>query len=54
MPVANTRRIALVFARPLVEGEDRGIRPFVVPINDAKEMFKGVQSWFVPLNQQDI
>jgi acyl-CoA oxidase len=34
--------IAVVFARLVVGTEDRGIRPFVVPINDGCEMCSGV------------
>ncbi|RAL13275.1 uncharacterized protein BO97DRAFT_442692 [Aspergillus homomorphus CBS 101889] len=43
MPIAGTPRVALVMARLLVEGEDRGIRPFVVPINDGYRMCQGVK-----------
>ncbi|RDW78585.1 putative acyl-CoA oxidase [Aspergillus mulundensis] len=39
---------ALVMARLIVEGEDRGVRPFVVPLNDGNEMFKGVVSKLMP------
>lgn len=45
MPVAGIRRVAVVFARLLVNGEDRGLRPFIVPINDGHQMVKGVKSW---------
>ncbi|KAL5359067.1 acyl-CoA oxidase [Aspergillus floccosus] len=48
MPVAGIRRVAIVFARLLVNGEDRGLRPFIVPINDGKQMVKGVKSWLFP------
>lgn len=41
--------IAVVFARLLVEGEDYGIRPFVVPLNDGKQMCVGVTARFVNL-----
>ena len=47
MPMAGVRRIAIVFARLVVDEEDRGVRPFIVPLNDGKEMNKGVQSWYV-------
>ncbi|PYI14707.1 acyl-CoA oxidase [Aspergillus violaceofuscus CBS 115571] len=49
MPMAGIPRVALVMARLLVEGEDRGIRPFVVPINDGYRMCQGVKSWQVLL-----
>ena len=35
-------RIGIVIARLVVEGEDRGVRPFVVSLNDGSEMCKGV------------
>lgn len=31
-------------AKLVVDGEDRGIRPFVVALGDGKEMCKGVTS----------
>lgn len=34
--------VAVVIARLLVEGEDRGVRPFLVPLGDGHEMCKGV------------
>ncbi|KAL4909250.1 hypothetical protein BDW74DRAFT_79126 [Aspergillus multicolor] len=40
--------VALVMARLNVEGEDRGVRPFVVPLNDGHEMCKGVVSKLMP------
>jgi alkylation response protein AidB-like acyl-CoA dehydrogenase len=36
--------IAVVIARLIVEGEDRGVRPFLVPMSDGKKMCKGVTS----------
>lgn len=42
MPIAGMPRIALVFARPMIEGDDRGIRPFIVGLGDGKEMCTGV------------
>ncbi|OQE88305.1 hypothetical protein PENNAL_c0017G11826 [Penicillium nalgiovense] len=48
MPIAGTRRIAIVMACLIFEGENRGIRPFVVPINDGKQMCKGVHSRLLP------
>ncbi|GKZ37084.1 hypothetical protein AbraIFM66950_008475 [Aspergillus brasiliensis] len=40
--------IAVVFARLIVEGEDYGVRPFLVPLGDGKEMCKGVISKALP------
>ena len=39
--------VAVVFARLIVDSEDRGHRPFIVPINDGKQMCAGVQSRYV-------
>lgn len=36
--------IGIVFARLLVEGMDWGVRPFIVQLNDGKEMCKGVEA----------
>ncbi|PYH88115.1 hypothetical protein BO71DRAFT_436066 [Aspergillus ellipticus CBS 707.79] len=47
MPVVNLPRIALVMAKLIVDDEDRGIRPFIVSLNDGQTMCKGVTS--VPL-----
>ncbi|KZV96956.1 hypothetical protein EXIGLDRAFT_732030 [Exidia glandulosa HHB12029] len=44
----NMPRVAIVIARLVVEGEDRGIRPFLVPLSDGKEMCKGVTSRQLP------
>ena len=41
--------IAVVFARLLAEGEDYGIRPFVVALNDGEQMCAGVTARFVNL-----
>ncbi|EMD32148.1 hypothetical protein CERSUDRAFT_119122 [Gelatoporia subvermispora B] len=45
---AGTPCIAVVFARLIVDGDDRGIRPFVVPLNDGQQMCKGVESKLLP------
>lgn len=47
MPIAGIPRIAVVFARLMVEGDDRGIRPFIVALGDGKEMCTGVTSMYV-------
>ncbi|PWY70922.1 acyl-CoA oxidase [Aspergillus heteromorphus CBS 117.55] len=49
IPVAGIPRIAIVFARLLVEGEDRGIRPFVVHINNGWQMRHGIRAWRLPV-----
>ncbi|OQE42967.1 hypothetical protein PENCOP_c003G03942 [Penicillium coprophilum] len=48
MPIAGIPRIAIVFARLVVGGDDRGIRPFIVALGDGKEMCKGVTSTTLP------
>ncbi|KAI0644435.1 acyl-CoA dehydrogenase NM domain-like protein [Trametes meyenii] len=40
--------VAVVFAKLIVNGDDRGHRPFVVPLNDGKQMCAGVQSRLLP------
>ncbi|EJD04373.1 uncharacterized protein FOMMEDRAFT_19615 [Fomitiporia mediterranea MF3/22] len=40
--------VAIVFARLLVKGEDWGVRPFIVQLNDGKQMCKGVQTRLAP------
>ncbi|KAI1786331.1 acyl-CoA dehydrogenase NM domain-like protein [Ganoderma leucocontextum] len=40
--------IAVVFARLVVNGEERGHRPFIVSLNDGKQMCTGVQSRLLP------
>ncbi|KAJ7121261.1 acyl-CoA oxidase [Mycena crocata] len=41
-------RIAVVMARLLVKGQNRGIRPFVVPLNDGRSMHEGVSCRVLP------
>ncbi|KAL4924190.1 putative acyl-CoA oxidase [Aspergillus undulatus] len=52
MPPTTTRSglpvIAVVIARLIVDGEGRGVRPFIVPIGDGLEMCKGVISRALP------
>ncbi|EAU33843.1 predicted protein [Aspergillus terreus NIH2624] len=48
MPVAGIPRVAVVFCRLMVEGDDRGIRPFLVPLNDGRQMCTGVMSQMLP------
>jgi acyl-CoA oxidase len=39
---AGLPTVAIVFARLVIDAHDRGIRPFVVSINDGHEMCTGV------------
>ncbi|OQE96238.1 hypothetical protein PENNAL_c0001G08606 [Penicillium nalgiovense] len=48
MPIAGIPRIAVVFARFMIEGDDRGIRPFIVGLGDGKVMCKGVTRTLLP------
>ncbi|KAK1463832.1 hypothetical protein CTAM01_17082 [Colletotrichum tamarilloi] len=48
-PLAGIPRIAVVFARLLVEGESRGVKPFIVPINDSTRMRPGIVSRALPV-----
>ncbi|KAL3455348.1 acyl-CoA dehydrogenase NM domain-like protein [Aspergillus heterothallicus] len=41
--------IAVVIARLIVDGEDRGVRPFLVPMSDGKQMCIGITSKVFPL-----
>lgn len=41
---AGLPTVAVVWAKLLVDGEDRGVRPFLVPLNDGKTMCAGVTS----------
>ncbi|TCD66083.1 hypothetical protein EIP91_001841 [Steccherinum ochraceum] len=47
-PYGDMPRIALVMARLMVSGEDRGIRPFIVALGNGKEMCKGVSAKVMP------
>ncbi|KAI0633863.1 acyl-CoA dehydrogenase NM domain-like protein [Trametes polyzona] len=40
--------VAVVFAKLIVDGEDRGHRPFIVALNDGKQMCAGIQSRRLP------
>ncbi|KAL4779779.1 hypothetical protein BJX76DRAFT_361441 [Aspergillus varians] len=52
MPPTTTRSglpvVAVVIARLIVGGEDRGVRPFLVPLGDGQEMYKGVVARALP------
>ncbi|OJT05089.1 Acyl-coenzyme A oxidase 2, peroxisomal [Trametes pubescens] len=43
--------VAVVFARLIVDGEFRGHRPFVVPLNDGRQMCTGIQSRLLPFRE---
>lgn len=47
-PIPGFQKWAVVFARMFVDGEDRGIHPFLVQTNDDKGMCPGVTSSRLP------
>ncbi|EKM52531.1 uncharacterized protein PHACADRAFT_198586 [Phanerochaete carnosa HHB-10118-sp] len=48
LPFGGVPRVGVVMARLVVNGVDKGIRPFVVALNDGKEMCKGVTARELP------
>lgn len=46
-PRVGFPRVAVVFARLVVRGEARGIRPFIVWLNNGETMHAGVTAKFV-------
>jgi acyl-CoA oxidase len=46
-PFGGIPKVAIVFARLVVHGEDRGVRPFIVTLGNGKGMAKGVSAKFV-------
>ncbi|GJC91050.1 putative peroxisomal acyl-coenzyme A oxidase 1.2 [Colletotrichum liriopes] len=48
-PLAGIPRLAVVFARLFVSGEDRGVKPFLVNINTADGMVAGITSRALPI-----
>ncbi|KAK2038269.1 putative acyl-CoA oxidase [Colletotrichum somersetense] len=48
-PLAGFPRIAVVFAQLLVKGERRGVKPFIVTINDSTRMRPGIVSRALPI-----
>ena len=48
-PTFGLNKIALVMARLIVKGEDRGIRPFIVRICNTREPYPGIISIRQPL-----
>ncbi|CAG7994734.1 unnamed protein product [Penicillium salamii] len=47
-PIDGHPRVGLVIARLMVRGEDRGVRPFVVRINDGRVMSAGITCRVLP------
>ncbi|KAE8353841.1 acyl-CoA dehydrogenase NM domain-like protein [Aspergillus coremiiformis] len=47
-PIADFPRVGIVIARLVVHGEDRGVRPFIVWLNNGREMCKGVSAQILP------
>ncbi|KAJ9130378.1 Acyloxidase [Pleurostoma richardsiae] len=48
-PEAGVPRVAVVFARLMIDGDDVGVRPFLVWLNDAVGMRPGVTSRALPI-----
>jgi acyl-CoA oxidase len=48
-PTFGVNKVAIVMARLIVKGEDRGMRPFLVPICNTREPFPGIISIRLPL-----
>ena len=40
---AGLPTVAVVWAKLMANGEDRGIRPFLVPLNDGKNVNAGIK-----------
>ncbi|KAK3291980.1 uncharacterized protein B0H64DRAFT_420171 [Chaetomium fimeti] len=48
-PESGIPRVAVVFARLIVRGEDHGIKPFLVWLCDSTHMFRGITSRALPM-----
>jgi alkylation response protein AidB-like acyl-CoA dehydrogenase len=48
-PTFGINKIALVMARLIIRGEDKGMRPFIVPICNTREPYPGIVSIRLPL-----
>jgi acyl-CoA oxidase len=46
-PKSGMEKVAIVCARLLVDGEDRGIRAFIVSLGDGNQMCKGITAKYV-------
>jgi hypothetical protein len=49
-PLGNIPKIGVVHAKLIVGGEYKGLRMFVVPLNNGAEMCKGISSKYVPFS----
>ncbi|KAI1115631.1 acyl-CoA dehydrogenase/oxidase [Nemania sp. NC0429] len=47
-PLAGVARVGIVFARLIANGEDRGVKPFIVHLGDEKGLLPGVTSRLLP------
>lgn len=47
-PLFGIPKVALVMAKMIVDGQDRGARFFIVPICNEREMYRGVGSIRLP------
>ncbi|EXU95711.1 acyl-CoA dehydrogenase [Metarhizium robertsii] len=48
-PLCGVPRVAVVFARLIVDGHDHGVKPFVVKLCDAQPMCRGITSRVLPV-----
>ncbi|KAH6847171.1 hypothetical protein B0I37DRAFT_341176 [Chaetomium sp. MPI-CAGE-AT-0009] len=48
-PESGIPRVAVVFARLMVRGEDYGVKPFLVWLCDSKQMLRGITSRALPM-----
>jgi acyl-CoA oxidase len=44
VPVLGRPCTAIIWAQLVVDGVKKGVRPFIVPLNDGKRMYKGITS----------
>ncbi len=44
VPVLGKPAFGIVWAKLIINGEITGIRPFLVKINDGKDMYKGISA----------
>jgi len=47
-PFGGIEKVAIVFARLVVNSEDRGVRPFVVPLSDGVQCCQGISIKLLP------
>lgn len=48
-PLASCPRIAIVFAKLIVENKSRGFKLFIVPLSSSTSMHPGVTAWLLPV-----